>query len=477
MLWHPRQSTIARSPLVWACIPPLLVVFLVDLFKSGFHKPPLVTMDVEFNPERCAELHNKLLAKTYESVPDAARQFERNMIARVRAEIPEAATWLLEVAEEDAGSFAMEDLAFHLFFSRIDTYHSADRYLSDVPLSGELKQPDPKWFYHRRLEDSDDERHIILLYGDNVLHEPMDGGLFLDLDTWMVTWARLQGAKDIPEDQEAWVPLELALRKGLDMWDRGKYYWDMDPADRDSRLLLRSWTNRDLNDAVQTWETLLEAINSRLPSGTTSAYRGPLPSDLVDEFQISPFAKAFLKAAKRPSFTYVAPGLTTFTDQAFALLMRSETPDAPRRHHISKIGLELDEWPSLIIPAAPSIGPIPENPPPPGDRFFDKPWGYGRFMVARTAGLYTDLLRENGDATLMVTAEGKTDRQPVRFAYPRPWGHDRSLTFGEMFDLWTHYVIEGLWEVGVDGVVTPHSWFTEMGTEDARKVYWNAHSR
>lgn len=475
MLLRAWLSAISRSPILWTCALPVLALCLAHQLRSAPASPRTPTMDVEFNPERCAELHNKLLARTYESISDLSQHLQRNMIARVRAEIPEAATWLLEVADEDAESFAMEDLPFHRFFSRLDIYDPPERYLSDVPLSGEFKQPDPKWFYHRALED--DERHIILLYGDNVLPEPMDGGLFLNLDTWLVTWTRPQSGGDVPEDLEAWVPLELALRKGLEMWDRGKYYWDMDPSDRSSSLLLRPWTARDLDEAVQTWEKLLEAITRRAPLGISTTYQDPLPSDLVDEFQISPFAKAFLKAAKRPSFTYVAPGLTTFTNEAFRLLMGSEGPDAPRRREISRIGLEPDEWPSLLIPVASSIGSIPENPPPPGDGFFDKPWGYGRYTIARTAGLYTDFLRENADATLMVTAEGKTDRQPVGCGYPRPWGHHRSLTFAEMFDLWTHYVTEGIWEVAIDGIATPHSWFTDPDTRDTRRVYWGADSR
>lgn len=477
MTWYTRLSRSPRRRRLWIFILTVLMArYLADQFKTTDDQLPYPgIMDVEFNPERCAELHNKLLAKTYESVPDAAQHFERNMIARVRAEIPNAVPWLLEVADEYAETFAPEDLPFYRFFSKINTYSPPGRYLGDVPLSGEFRQPDPKWFYHSLLEDHDDERDIILLYADNVLLEAMDGGLFLDLDTWMVTWKRLDYAFGLPTDLEAWVPLELALRKGLEMWDRDKYYWDGDPANSNSRPLLRSWATRDLNEAVQTWDTLLEAIHSRLPEKTSPAYHDPLPSDLVDEFQISPFAKAFLKAAKRPSFTYVAPGLTTFTNEAFASLMRSETPDAPRRHHISKANLEPDAWPSLVIPATPNTGPVPKDPP--GDRGFDKSWGYARWVIARSAGVYTGLSHEDGDTTLMVTVEGGAHEQPVRFAHQRPWGHFRTLTFAEMFDLWTHYVTAGLWEIGVDGVLTPHSWFTDPGTEDDRRVYWSEDCR
>jgi hypothetical protein len=190
---------------------------------------------------------------------------------------------------------------------------------------------------------------------------------------------------------------------------------------------------------------LLDAIESRLPPGSMreveSALGEPLPPELVDEFKLSPFAKTFLKGAKRPPFTYVAPGMTTFNKETFSMLMRAGLLDAPRQRHIVRIGLEPDEWPSLVIPAASTVQPIPQNPSPPGDVFFDEPWGYGRFVIARTAGFYTDLLREDGDSTLFVTAEGQTN--PIDYRYQRPWGHPRYLTFAEMFDLWTHYIQEG----------------------------------
>ncbi|KAI9147049.1 hypothetical protein HJFPF1_13080 [Paramyrothecium foliicola] len=474
----PPSSPITRSIIIG--ILPILALVLLNRINTSHHlRYNLSIMDVEFNPERCAVLHNKLLAKTYESIPNASQHFERNMISRVREAIPDAVEGLLEVPEEVAESFTAEDLPFYRFFSKIDSYKPEVRPLLELPLTGELKQPDPTWFYHSLLEDSDDERHIILLYPDNVLPEPQDGGLFLDLGTWMVTWARPTTPKDIPEDIEAWVPLELALRKGLEMWDRGKYYWDGEPLDRSSRLLIRSWTQRDLGEAIKTWETLLQAIQGRLPTETATAttWEDPLPADLVDEFQISPFAKAFLKAARRPPFTYVAPGLTAFTDSYFGELMRSETANAPRRAEIARIDLEPDAWPSLILPVAAHLGSITRDPRPPGDQFFDKPWGYGRYTIARTAGLYTGILREDGDTTLLITVEGKADDQPIRFAFPRPWGNYRTLTFAEMFDLWAHYVTQGLWKIDEHGVATSHNWFTQDDTVDERRLYWSQDSR
>ena len=440
---------------------------VTDVFSSlpGGHWS---IMDVEFDPDRCAELHNQLFAKTLEHIPGAVEQVERNMIARVREEIPEEATWLLEVDEEYADLFSPEDLPFYQFFSQINTYKASEMF----PLSGEFMQPVPRWFYSKYYADEDDERNIILLYPDYVEETSMDGGLFLDLDTWRVTWERLDMCRGLPRDEEAWVPLELALRKSLDVWERGKYEWS-EPG-RYARINIRSWTPRDLNEAVGKWENLLEEIQARLPPDSNSprkaALQDPLPAQLVDQFQISPFAKAFLKTARRPHFALVAPGLTTFTEDSFRTLMGSENPDAPRRKCIADIGLEPDEYPSLIIPAL-ATSSIPMNPPPPGDPSFDKGHGWGKFTVSRTAGLYTALGQHDGDSSMLVTAEGAS-QAVIEFTFRRPWGIDRTPTFAEMFDLWARYVREGVWDVRADGVQTPHSWFTDPATKSERELHW-----
>ncbi|KAH7329442.1 hypothetical protein B0I35DRAFT_474047 [Stachybotrys elegans] len=422
-------------------------------------------MDIEFDPERCAELHNALLARTYESTLHATRFFERNMISRINHEIPSVVPWLFQVSEEAPNPL---DLPIHRFFSNINTYHPPGHSYSDSPLSGGLKQPEPRRFYHSFPKDSNQERRIILLYPGNVQKEAENGGLFLDLDTYMAIWARLEWEQDIPHDSRAWLPLQLALELNLVLWDRGKYYWN------GGHLDIRSWTQRDLGDALHAWETLIQAIHNRLPAESSAAvaWKDPLPAALLDESQISPFAQAFLQNAKRPPFTHVAPGLTTFDEQSYGALMRAETPTASFRFRMSWLGLDPDQGPSLILPAAVSVPSIPQSPPPPGDEDFDRPWGHGRYTIGRKAGLYTGFSSTHGDNAILITAEGRAGDQPIKFAFPRPWGNDQLLTFADMFGLWTWYVNEELWEVDGDGVSTPHSWFTRDDTEEHRKVYW-----
>lgn len=410
-------------------------------------------MDVEFDADCCAKLHNELLARTYQSDPNAAQYFKADMIERIHVDLPAEYTEFLN----------MEDPRFHRFFSQINTYHPPGRVpYKDMPLSGEYSQPNPYLFYYTWLGIQ--TRHI-LLYSETPLRVHPElrlapcFGLVLDLETWMVAWVCLDGGSVLPDEDEAWVPLEVALRKSLEMWDRGQYYWSGHPSERDSLLRARSWTTHDLEEAVSAWEALLEAIHQRMPTGapTTLKLKDPLPAELVDEYEIAFFAKGFLKAAKRPPFTFVAPGLTTFTDKPFSTIMNDQDPQFPTM--------------SMVFPAAFSVQNIPKTPRPPENVPLDQPDGRGEVVVAVSTGLYTNPWQPTVDCAVLVTAESR--RQPGTRGIELPWGNIRDLTFTEMFNQWTKYVKDGVWEINEDGVSTPHSWFTDPDTRDQRMPHWS----
>lgn len=161
-------------------------------------------MDVSFDPVRCAEFHNQLLTKAISRIPDAAKEVKRDVLTRWRELPPEKRPF--DIPEEEP---------LYTFLSLIDSYKS-----NDLPLTAEFCQPDP-WWFDDNFQELDDRR-IILLYGDETNTPKMDGGLYFNLDTNLVYWTRLRGCGGFPPDEE-WVPLELALRKALDMWKCGKF--------------------------------------------------------------------------------------------------------------------------------------------------------------------------------------------------------------------------------------------------------------
>ncbi|KAI8680707.1 hypothetical protein NCS56_00476600 [Fusarium sp. Ph1] len=345
-----------------------------------------------------------------------------------------------------------EEEPLYTFLSLIDSYKP-----NDLPLTAEFCQPDPRWFDDNFQEL--DDRRIILLYGDETNTPKMDGGLYINLDTDLVYWTRLRGCGGFPPDEQ-WAPLELALGKSLDMWELGKFTWG-------DAVSYVSWTLKDLTSALRHWESLLEAIQSRLPECTPrSPLLEPLPVDLVNKFQLSSFAKAFLCAAKRPSFKHVAPGITVFTPETFAAIYGAESSTSRRLQFEQDGGFEMI---SLILPS--TAGPIVKSE---DQHLFD---GEDHLPLADAAlyerpGLYTAFVQptSDGDGTDLVTAQGAMN--PIQYDGRRPWGPGGNIRLEVMIDLWIGQVVHGTWEVGPEGISTPDSWFTDAETIEGRRLLW-----
>ncbi|KAF4461932.1 hypothetical protein FALBO_11268 [Fusarium albosuccineum] len=297
-------------------------------------------MDAPFDPVRCAELHNQLLAKATSRVSDSAEHTQRDVLTRWHQLNPE--TRPTNITEN--GSLCR-------FLSLIDSYKP-----NDIPLTAEFTQPEP-WWFDNGLHDTDD-RNIILLYGDETQTPTMDGGLYFDLDIDLVHWGRLRGGR-LPPDEQPWTP-------------------------------------EDLTGTLRHWDRLIEAIQSRLPlSGQVPETHllEPLSTDVVRRFTISSFAKSFLCAAKRPSFKHIAPGITTFTPESFSTIYGAESPRSRRSSTGQGEGSDVI---SLILPSA--TGPIVKGE---GQYLFD---GEDHLHLADAslyehAGLYIALMYYHGHKT------------------------------------------------------------------------------
>ncbi|CAH0044327.1 unnamed protein product [Clonostachys solani] len=399
-------------------------------------------VNAEFNPDRCALLHNELLARAVSHIPDAAENMQQNCI-QLALENPPG--WA------DTDALQKDDVV--RFFSQLNVYDPRH-----APFTGEFRQPDPVAFWNRTYGDMNDP-DIILLY-PTAFDIQQDAGLFLDLFTKRATCGNMECGSLPASDSESWVPLEFALLKLLEMWDRGKYYW-MDESR--SSILIRGFTPRDLEETLSAWESLRKAIQSRLGDPGEDNYRDPLPSSLVNQFRISPFAKAFLTKAKRPNFTFVGPGITVFTDERFEAIMGSEPPDSERSQFIRRFPDEPDLYPSLVLPLADESVRL-QTPFNPRKRHLE------RLTISLLPGLYMGVNDKFADTIQLVTAQA-TDRD-MAYNVPRPWGADREPRFAELFEVWAGYVVDGIWEVGVDGVSTSHEWFTDAATKPYRELHF-----
>ncbi|ROT42460.1 hypothetical protein SODALDRAFT_326619 [Sodiomyces alkalinus F11] len=418
--------------------------------------------EVPFDPVRCADLHNQLLARAIEAAAsstrqqqDAPRRVTRDLIEHMTQAAP---TW-------PHGIQVPEDSPIYHFLSLIDLHAMTP---DEFPLTPEMHQPDPYLFDNGFITENEDGLNVILLYPDATLTPNHgNGGVFFNIDTNRACWNLTE--MGFPSE-DFWVPLEVILRKQLLKWDQGKFFWGPADGREWEALSTRSWVANDLELAIAGWDTLREAIQNRLPHADGSSLREekpPIPSEILHDLKVSSFARAFLAKAKRPSFTFVAPGITSFTTESIVELYAAEPPTSPRL----TADLDLDggdEYASLILPAVGN--PVPE--PAPGNRHFEKGWGNAKNTVLRRAGLYVNRRSygSDGDDVVLITHEGVDDA--FKHHGRRPWGPYRMFSLSEMLFAWAGLVEDGIWEVGPDGVSTPASWLTDPETEQFRIMRW-----
>lgn len=423
--------------------------------------------DGTFDPERCATLHNEILQRammqsTHNPGEGGVR---RDLITRMRERVPSVASWIIDTEREiDMSDVEDEQQRItYRFFSQLDSFHP-----DSLPLTADFRQPDPLSMSLSGSAFCDmEDRDIILLYPDDLSDAYMDGGLYFELDSFYATTWRLDISKLPPSDSASWVPLEVVLTKMLEMWDVGKFQRDA-PL---STVGFVPWVAQDLQDALEAWDDLLAAIEERMPASSqfaTPSTEPMLPAHPVERYEISPLGRAFLSHAPRPRFRFVAPGLTTFTRDAFTALMNAEDDASPRRRFNASAPEGSDMFSCLLLPSASDT--VPDTPE---DPTFDRDWGVGKFTIGRRPGLYTDPLQGNqfADGTLLITDRGVAN--PWSFANRRPWGVPRPMRLAEMLEAWTDCVRTGTWNVGEDGVTNPNAWFTDRKTREQRTVLWS----
>lgn len=389
--------------------------------------------DPSFSPERCADLHNRLLQKAI--VNDLSAVVERNLIARS-----------LEAATEFAEILNLESLPLYCFFSLLDTTSLPHGRIG--PLTPEIYQPDPAAFWSDGFSYAPG---VILLYGQSNANSPMDDGLFLDLQTCKVVWHWSPGP--FPAS-EKWVSLETALQVQLDKWESGKFYWDAGT----QSLAIKRWIERDITGALSAWDRLLSTIEAKVPQGGqgTHSRLEPLDVESMSSFRISRFARDFLSRAPRPEFRHVAPGISAFSPETLYEIYSSEPSDSFRRT-FNLGGPDEEDWASLLLPASSTV---PRDVSQNSDfniKSFDEDWGYGKFTVNRQAGLYTEPDSIDSDVVRLIANSGlPTARQ---FNGRCPWGPSRSTRLSEVLLHWGSLVENGTWTVDADGVANDNGWF------------------
>ncbi|KAG7286920.1 hypothetical protein NEMBOFW57_006420 [Staphylotrichum longicolle] len=396
---------------------------------------PLMSLDEYIT--LCADLHNTLLAKSFPPNSSLLETPTTDLLQRYEAHRANARS------DDYPGDLpALDPLSpLATLLSRLRT---TTTYMGNaVPFTPLLYQPTPEWFfpplYSIDIEAADDS--FILLYPQRLPSEPpTDGGLFVDMynlrGIWRQTPSDPFGA--IPPSEE-WLRLDHLLKLELSRWESGRYVHD---SKAEEGLRVQKWVpvpstvegdypSLQLAEALSDWERLLGLIESRLPSPTLARERGePLRPEAMEDLRLSKFAKQFLSRARRPKgWTFVAPGIGTFSEESLREAYLAEPEDTFRRTFTSSE--EGEDWASLVLPNL--VGSIPEDVsdvPDMGIRSFDKDHGFGKCSVGRRAGLYIDFADDrDGDTVTLVL------------------GH------------WANLVEDGVWAVDEDGVKENAGWF------------------
>ncbi|KAI0438048.1 hypothetical protein F4803DRAFT_565562 [Xylaria telfairii] len=329
-----------------------------------------------FSPVRCADLHNRLLAKA----------IEHNLEVHTERTL---ATRFLRVSLEFADLPSIEEIPLYQFLRLID----------NTPA---VAEGGPSF---------------VLLYGQNNGDSPQDGGVYLDLQSYRAVWHRF-------------LPLDVILQKALEAWTTGKSYFNTVTASIETK----PWTQYDLEQSIAGWYCLLSSIEARMPIDTKSTRPGPrhrlepLSPGSLASFKLSAFGAKFLSTAARPDFLFVAPGIRVFTPSLLAHVYGAEASNSSRQTHW--LGEEGD-WPTLILPG---LEPVPHDighDTNPDVNSFDQAWGFGKFTVNRQSGLY--IMPDTGNSGLIRFVCGSGLCTGGEFRFPYHWGPPREPKLDEVF--------------------------------------------
>lgn len=445
--------------------------------------------------ERCAALHNYIVELGWAQRGLALGTLDK----RIWWDCYGGDAALASVSNRlDASVVSFLKAAWHGFsMEPVTKPHLFHRYLT------RLCSPEELWQNTNYAEDEDDsnKRRFVSLYMANcALGASHPLGLILDQDEGTAMQHMSIHDTDITMNgRQMWLPLEMILDGFVDMIDEGKvlavdegYNGGQEPTDP---WIMPSYTERDLEDTLQAFEQLVDAIHARMPSRTQNTEQGLL--DLVtggnpESLPPNSFARHFLARCLRPAFTHIAPGLRIAQHQPFApasgqveanklyplLLFSStdsayqETRRAPWGEHtrISPFARDFDH-----VSSYPAGLYLTESKPYGTHPFEDGsklilPFTLGSNAYARTSdgALIGENVRRAGENAAAEIEPKSTELYQLGFNHFIA-AHDVQLRYV----LWKclEMVEEGKWQVDEDGVVGGVEKWREADTEANRSDY------
>ncbi|KAJ7597734.1 hypothetical protein C8J56DRAFT_920809 [Mycena floridula] len=401
---------------IWRVFQIINAVFVAS-FLSIFFVPKFYMFDAT----KCAQIHNQILA---------ASHLDRNAV-----EITNFFAAYDAQDYEAANPYLSESILE--FLSKIDVAIPIPPDSEPRAFTPDLRMPHPASFWSLSDYDPDESYpYAIQLYPR--LNDA-EGGILFDMSTNLVTMGLFPGLWPHPDQ---WWPLEEALQRYLHLFETGKYHGvDEEPH-----------VDHDVLATLTEYHALLDAISSRI-DGAVIHDRPLVSAETLQRWKITGFAFDFLSRAKTPSFTYIAPGITVYSDEIMDALMTKDTGSTRQ-----KLAEERQFEPFLIFPSDETVEQV--NP-----MFeIDAP-----FLLEERAGVYlwgTDELQFVLPYPLGENGYLREGNSPLDLEWKwRVYGnnalyqHGHCPYFGShytklrtLLHLWTHNVEKEQFVVGPDGV-------------------------
>ncbi|KAH7078119.1 hypothetical protein BKA63DRAFT_542329 [Paraphoma chrysanthemicola] len=219
--------------------------------------------------ERCAALHNYIVELGW-----TQRGLALNTLNKRTYTVERLNTSVVSFLKAAWHGFAMDSSKPHLFH----------RYL------GGLSSPEQLWQAMELIEEEDDSDkpcYVLLYMANGALGTTHPMGLVLNQGKILAVDASTYSGEQ--ERTEPWI--------------------------------MPSYTERDLEESLQAFQQLVDAIHDRKPSQPQSVEQGLLEMVTARNPAILPansFAHRFLAQCPRPAFTHIAPSLSISQNQPFA---------------------------------------------------------------------------------------------------------------------------------------------------------------
>ncbi|THV01259.1 hypothetical protein K435DRAFT_776100 [Dendrothele bispora CBS 962.96] len=270
-----------------------------------------------FDPAACAKLHNQIMT----IVSNAPNQPEHTLRKFFDVYVGEEEELRLRL------SGPLLDFLSQIYVTAPpDAYTPSDArdWLWHCPIRFTPLLAQPSAFAFWKHEDWELGDRYILLYGDP---EDSTGGVFFDMQHNLICKVDI-----FNEDMEScpWSSLEIGLARYLELYEVGKFRLpvnrtDIDEDDEryedyDFDIAVQRVDGADWMMALEMYDSLLEAIAERIDGA--EIYEEPLiDRATLTRWGVENFAFEFLSRARKPSFTYIAPGITVFNSSTFNAMM------------------------------------------------------------------------------------------------------------------------------------------------------------